>query len=79
MTISAATNGRGSGDGMTDMEADLAIAQKRITELEAQIEQARLEVCGMCRLLRMKTKIVFSCSMCIYGWQIVEVNDGRED
>ena len=52
---------------MTDMEADLAIAQKRIAELEAQIEQARLEVCRMCRLLCMKTKISFSCSMCRYG------------
>jgi len=67
MTISAATSGRESGDGMTDMEADLVIAQKRIAELEDQLKRARLEVCRMCRLLCMKTKISFSCSMCSYG------------
>lgn len=54
-------------DGVTDLEADLVIANKRIAELEAQIEQARLDVCHICRQLCEKTKISFSRSMCSYG------------
>lgn len=53
-------------DGMTDLEADLDIAQKRIAELEQQIEQARLEVCRMCRLLCGASKIYHECNLCSY-------------
>lgn len=54
-------------DGMTDLEADLVIAEKRIAELEAQLDKERQTVCEICRLAKERLGMEINCSFCSHG------------